>query len=96
MSFGKWFLRPFTIQTWYFGSVKNNIHVLISNCQALMVRWKSLSAGATCFTSAKRVDHVSAKLVASRRTQTTPTVKVAIVSVGHFLKALVTLQPGCA
>ena len=53
MVLGKWFLRPCTIRTWYLGSIKNNIEVLISNCPALVVFWKSLSAGATCFTSAK-------------------------------------------
>ena len=88
-----WFLRPCTIRTWYLGSVKNNIEVLISNCPALVVFWKSVSAGATCFTSAKRVDHISANSLAIRRTPTTPTVNVAIVSVRRFLKALVTRPP---
>ena len=96
MVLGKWFLRPCTIRTWYLGSVQNNIEVLISNYPALVVFWKSLSAGATCFRSAKRVDHVSANSLAIRRTPTTPTVNVVIVSVRRFLKALVTLQPACA
>ena len=54
MVLGKWLLRPCTIRTWYLGSVNNNIEVLLSNCPALVVFWKSLSAGATCFTSAGR------------------------------------------
>ena len=48
---------PEAIYNWYsvLGVANNNIEVLISNCPALVVRWKSLLAGATCFTSAKRV-----------------------------------------
>ena len=76
--FGKWFLGPFIIPTWYLGFVKNNIEVLISNCLGLVVLWKSLAAEATCFASAKRVDHISAKSVAIRRTPTIPTVKVVV------------------
>ena len=76
--FGKWFPGPFIIRTWYLGSVKNHIQVLLSNCLGLVVLWKSLAAGVTCFTSAKRVDHISAKSVAIRRTPTTPSVKVVV------------------
>ena len=96
MVLGKLFLRPCTIRTWYLGSVKNNIEVLIANCPALVVFWKSLSARTTCFIFAKRVDHISANSLAIRRTQTTPTINAVIVSVRRFLKALVTLKPACA
>ena len=79
------------MRVWYLGSIKNNVQLLILNYPALVLVWKRLSAAATILTCASRVVQTSTKSRAIWRTPTTPTIKVAMLSVSRLLKALASL-----